>query len=87
MNLLHNVGAVDISGLRDTVREWSPSLSDMLFVAVGDTETPDAALPDGNAADEAADATLPDEAQDEAGDAQTGADDAASGLAPVSPVG
>ena len=98
LNLLHKTGTIDISGLRDTVHGWSPSMGDILFFAVED-DAPDAALPEGStpAGDTAAgtqlpspdaqadvDTTVPDDAQGATGDAQTGADDAPqSGLAPA----
>ena len=95
MNLLHNTGTLDISGLRDTVNGWSPSLANVLFFAVEEEAAPEAALPDGaDAAGETidepsaggqADANAPEgdgSAQD--GALSTG-DDAQSGLAPVLP--
>ena len=43
---------MDISGLRDTVKGWSPALSDVLFVAVEDSADEVA----GQAEDSSADA-------------------------------
>ena len=99
MNLLHYTGAIDISGVRDTVEGWSPSLSNLLFVTVEDSEAPDAALPEDGAAnggdaasatepesDAQTDAILPDDgALNEADASQTNTGDTQSGLAPVAP--
>ena len=87
MNLLHFTGTIDISGLRDTVHGWSPAVSDMLFVAVADDAEGETVAPEDGAADAGAadantgaetDVTLPDGAQANDANAQ-------SGLAPVAP--
>ena len=86
MNLLHKTGTMDISGLRDTVKGWSPALSDVLFVAVedsadevaGQAEDSSADADDAASTNTQTDATQPDGAQADAADAQ-------SGLAPVAP--
>ena len=90
MNLLHFTGTIDISGVRDAVHDWSPAVSDMLFVAVEDDAADEAVTPEDGAADagqdEAADANVGAEADATQPDgAQADAADAQSGLAPVAP--
>ena len=76
MNLLHKTGTMDISGLRDTVKGWSPALSDVLFVAVedsadevaGQAEDSSADADDAASTNTQTDATQPDGAQADAAD-------------------
>ena len=87
MNLLHFTGAVDISGMRDTVNGWSPSIADALFFAVGE-EAPEAAGTEQDATlNENADLPALEDGAEEAAapDAAQAGEDAQSGLAPVAP--
>ena len=85
VNVLHKVGAVDMSGMRQTVSEWSPAAADVLFIAVDDEQaaTDDAQT---DATDAGADA-LPAGTGDatESTDASGETDGTQDVIAPVAP--
>ncbi len=95
MNILHRTGTVDISGLRDTVREWSPTAADLLFVAVGDdegVESTDDGTADVNQTGEDANSGVTDNTDANNAENTTDADGAqtsegSTDMAPVAPVG